>query len=201
MVRLCFLNFLLLNVLQAEGARPVGTFDPSIPTEPEWKDHHPDRVHGKHFYAFHGLHLKVKDVSTHSGEHSVHKLTHHYSERMRHPHTNKGLWKYVEKKCSESWSHTKPEDHHFAASVHLAERKVYCWSGYHADDVTAWQNDFESVTYLAHIDALGSAPRAFWYTSKFDTRNHDDDDSFDSQPDDASLDELEESNDDSLPEL
>ena len=122
---------------------------------------------------------------------------------------NKGLWKYVEKKCAESWSHTKPEDHHFAATVHLRERKVYCWSGYHADDVTAWQQDFDSVTYLAHIDALGSAPRAYWYTSKFDTRNHHDEDIPSIESDDTSSDEMLESisdpvttePDDSLPEL
>ena len=161
---------------QVTAYRPKGTFDPSVPTRaPEWKDHHPERVHGEHFYAFHGLHLTVQEVGTHDGEHSEHEISHRFSSRLRHPHMNKDLWKFVEEKCTPTWSHTKPSDHHFAATVHLHDRKLFCWSGYRADDVTAWQNDFDSVTYLAHIDALGSAPRAFWYTAKFDTKHHEDD--------------------------
>ena len=156
--------------------RPKGTFDPTVPTRaPTWKDPHPERIRGEHFFAFHGLHLQVQEVGTHDGEHSEHEISHRFSARLRHPHMNKALWKFVEEKCTPTWSHTKPKDHHFAATVHLHERKLYCWSGYKNEDVTAWQNDFDVVTYLAHIDALGSAPRAFWYTGKFDTRHHADD--------------------------
>jgi hypothetical protein len=139
-----------------------------------WKDHHPHRIRGEHFYAFHGLHLQVQEVGTHDGEHSEHEISHQFSARLQQPHMNRGLWKFVEEKCTPTWSHSKPKDHHYAATVHLHERKLYCWSGYHSSDVTAWQNDFDSVTYLAHIDALGSAPHAFWYTGKFDTMHHAD---------------------------
>jgi hypothetical protein len=136
---------------------------------PEWLEPHPNRTEGTMF-SFRSLNLKI-NPDTKYGSHKTRQLAHRF-DRLRHAHSNPDLWHFVKGTCAETWSATKPDDHHFAATVDIYKRVVKCWSGYHASDVIDWQTDDGYITYLPEIEALGGAPRALWFTDKWDVHHH-----------------------------
>ena len=155
--------FLLLNLIATVYAR-------STLHGPEWKNPHPNRIEGETMYAFREFDLSIRDTNKY-GDHSSHQLAHRF-DRLKHPHSNADLWHFVKDTCEKTWSVTKPDDHHFAATVDIHERRVRCWAGYHNSDVESWQHLEGFVTFLPAIEALGDAPDALWYTDKWDVHHH-----------------------------
>ena len=136
--------------------------------QPTWLPPHPNRT-SETMFSFRALSLTISDAKY--GSHDVFPLAHRF-DRLRHAHSNSDLWHFVKDTCADSWSHTKPDDHHFAATVDIHKRLVKCWSGYHSSDVIDWQTVEGYITYLSNEEALGNAPRALWFTDKWDVHHH-----------------------------
>jgi hypothetical protein len=157
---LLFLSFLFATIVRSSKLHG-----------PDHKPPHPNRTEGETMFAFRELSLTIQENE--HGKHSVHQLAHRFN-RLKHPHSNPDLWHYVKDICSVTWKQIKPDDHHFAATVDIHNKKVNCWSAYHEDDVIE-HDIFEGhtfVTYLPSIEALGTAPRGLWFTDKWDVHYH-----------------------------
>lgn len=141
------------------------------PDNHDWLVTHEMGYDHKTMYAIHGLWLDIG--GKHEFSHFETDL-HHKFRHLHRAHMNPYLWNFVKETCEDTWAQAKPDDYHVAATVLLADHRVKCFAGYHADDVRDWEDRGEdAVSFLPSVEALGDAPHAYWYTDKFDTAQHD----------------------------
>ena len=103
--------------------------------------------------------------------HSQHELPSTFFKHVD-PHKSKHLWWHVKKTCETTWRRVKITEHHTAATVNIHKNRLMCWAGYKDRDVIGWSNHPWDVTFLRDKEALGVAPAAYWFTSKFNTDDH-----------------------------
>ena len=103
--------------------------------------------------------------------HSLHRLPNTFY-RLMDPHMSVHLWWFVNKTCQTTWNRVPISEHHTAATVNIHTEQLWCWAGYKDNDVVKWEKHPWDVTFIRDKEALGIAPKAFWYTSKFNTSDH-----------------------------
>lgn len=121
------------------------------------------------YWAIHELILEIHGDQ--KNFHSLHQLPKTF-HRLIDPHTSRHLWWFVNKTCQETWNRVPITEHHTAATVNIHKYQLRCWAGYKDNDVVKWEKHPWDVTFIRDKEALGIAPKAYWYTSKFNTSDH-----------------------------